>query len=78
MAEAVQVNAAEGGNQLGNWMNQAKLDMERKALSPVFPDDFCLHAYLTIKRGTQMSQAVSPQDGGFTTGSQPWRSAGCS
>lgn len=38
-ADAALYNAKKGGNQLGNWMNQTKLEMERKALQPIFPDD---------------------------------------
>lgn len=38
-ADAALYNAIKGGNQLGNWMNQTKLEMERKALQPIFPDD---------------------------------------
>lgn len=38
-ADAAIYNAKKGGNQLGNWMNQTKLEMELKALQPIFPDD---------------------------------------
>ena len=38
-ADAALYNAKKGGNQLGNWMNQTKLEMERKALQPIFPND---------------------------------------
>lgn len=38
-ADAALYSAKKGSNQLGNWMNQTKLDMERKTLQPIFPDD---------------------------------------
>ena len=39
MASSVQSSVKQNGNQLGNWMNQAKLEAERNALQPVFPED---------------------------------------
>ena len=39
IAEALQVNAVQNKNHLGNVMNRARLERERNALNPVFPED---------------------------------------
>ena len=39
IASSVQGNVIQNTNQFGNWVNQAKLEAERKALRPIFPED---------------------------------------
>ena len=39
IASSVQGNVIQNTNQIGNWVNQAKLEAERNALRPVFPED---------------------------------------
>ena len=41
LATSVHGNVKQNANRLGNWMNQAKMEAERSALRPVFPEDLC-------------------------------------